>query len=75
MKEQFEATMLRIYFTEVDQWQGEPLHSAIAAKCMELGLKGATVFRGMEGFWGQRAHLSRTQLVVFKIRSGYCNRY
>jgi uncharacterized protein len=50
MKEHFAARMLRIYFTEADKWQGEPLYKAIVAKCMELGLAGATVYRGIEGF-------------------------
>lgn len=50
MKEEFQARMLRIHFTEADKWQGEPLYKAIVAKCMELGLRGATVFRGFEGF-------------------------
>src|SRR5271170_7709619 len=50
MKEQFQGRMLRIHFTEADKWQGEPLYKAIVAKCMELGLAGATVFRGFEGF-------------------------
>jgi uncharacterized protein len=50
MKEQFQAKMLRIHFTEADKWQGEPLYKAIVAKCMELGLAGATVYRGFEGF-------------------------
>ena len=42
--------MLRIHFTEADKWEGEPLYKAIVAKCMELGLGGATVYRGLEGF-------------------------
>ena len=50
MKEQFQARMLRIHFTEADKWQGKALYKAIVAKCMELGLGGATVFRGVEGF-------------------------
>jgi PII-like signaling protein len=50
MKEQFQARMLRIHFTEADKWQGEPLYKAIVAKCMELGLAGAIVYRGIEGF-------------------------
>jgi PII-like signaling protein len=50
MKEQFKARMLRIHFTEADKWQGEPLYKAIVAKCKELGLAGATVYRGLEGF-------------------------
>ena len=50
MKEEFQARMLRIHFTEADKWQGEPLYKAIVAKCHELGLAGAIVFRGIEGF-------------------------
>ena len=50
MKEQFHARMLRIHFTEADKWQGKPLYKAIVAKCMELGIEGATVFRGIAGF-------------------------
>jgi PII-like signaling protein len=50
MKEQFEARMLRILFGERDKWQGKPLHEAIVAKCQELGIAGATVYRGIEGY-------------------------
>lgn len=50
MKERFSARMLRIYFGEGDKWQGKPLHEAIVAKCQELGLAGATVYRGIEGY-------------------------
>lgn len=42
--------MLRIHFTEADKWEGEALYKAIVGKCMELGIGGATVFRGVEGF-------------------------
>ena len=50
MKEQFEARMLRIYFGEGDKWHGKPLHEAIIAKCQELGMAGAIVYRGIEGY-------------------------
>ncbi|HEV2277243.1 MAG TPA: DUF190 domain-containing protein [Acidobacteriaceae bacterium] len=50
MKEQFEARMLRIHFGESDKWQGKSLHEAILAKCQELGLAGAIVYRGIEGY-------------------------
>jgi uncharacterized protein len=50
MKEQFQGNMLRIHFGESDKWQGMPLHEAIVAKCKELGMAGATVFRGIEGY-------------------------
>ena len=50
MKEQFSARMLRIHFGEDDRWQGKPLHEAIVAKCKELGIAEAIVFRGIEGY-------------------------
>jgi PII-like signaling protein len=49
MKEQFEARLLRIYFGESDKWQDKPLHEAILAKCLELGMANAVVYRGIEG--------------------------
>jgi hypothetical protein len=50
MKEKFQARMLRIHFGEGDTWQGKPLHDAIVAKCKELGMAGAIVYRGLEGY-------------------------
>ena len=50
MKEEFQARMLRIHFGEDDKWQGKPLHEAIVATCQELGIAGATVYRGIEGY-------------------------
>lgn len=50
MKEQFRARMLRIHFGEGDKWQNKPLYEAIVAKCKELGLAGAIVYKGIEGY-------------------------
>lgn len=50
MKARFSGKMLRIHFIEADKWQGEPLHEAIVKKCRELGMAGAMVYRGVEGF-------------------------
>lgn len=50
MKEHFEARMLRVHFGESDKWEGKPLHEAILAKCRELGMAGAIVYRGIEGY-------------------------
>ncbi|PWU06442.1 MAG: hypothetical protein C5B47_07545 [Verrucomicrobia bacterium] len=50
MREQFQGCMLRIHFGESDVWKGKPLHEAIVAKCRELGMAGATVYRGIEGY-------------------------
>jgi uncharacterized protein len=51
---------LRIHFTEADKWEGEPLYKAIVGKCIELGLSGATVYRGLEGF-GASARIHHAQ--------------
>ncbi len=50
MKEQFAARMVRIHFGENDRWQGKPLHEAIMAKCKELDIAEAIVFRGIQGY-------------------------
>jgi uncharacterized protein len=50
MKEHFQAQMLRVHFGEGDKWKGKPLHEAILAKCRELGMAGAIVYRGIEGY-------------------------
>jgi hypothetical protein len=64
MKEEFQARMLRIHFTETDKWQGKPLHEAIVAKCQELGLAGAIVYRGLEGF-GASARIYHARSLSF----------
>jgi hypothetical protein len=50
MKQEFAARMLRIHFGEDDKWQGKPLHEAILARCREIGIAEAIVFRGIEGY-------------------------
>ena len=49
-KREFEAKMLRIHLSESDKWHDKPVHEAILAKCLELGIAGVTVYRGWEGF-------------------------
>ncbi|MFZ0278751.1 MAG: DUF190 domain-containing protein [Candidatus Sulfotelmatobacter sp.] len=50
MKLEGKAKMLRIHFGEDDKWHGKPLYEAIVARCRELDIAGATVFRGIEGY-------------------------
>ncbi len=64
MKEQFQARMLCIHFGEDDKWQGKPLHEAIFAECRELGIAGATVYRGIEGY-GTSTRIHRASLWTF----------
>lgn len=64
MKEQFQAEMLRIHFTEGDEWQGEPLYKSIVEKCKKLGLAEAIVYRGVEGF-GASARIYHARTLSF----------
>lgn len=54
------ARRLRIYIGESDKYKGMPLYHAIVLKAKELGLAGATVIRGLEGFGANsRIHSAR----------------
>jgi PII-like signaling protein len=61
MKEHYQARMLRIHFGEADKWRDKPLHEAILAKCVELGMAGAIVYRGIEGY-GTSTRIRHTSL-------------
>jgi len=50
MKLEGEGQLLRIFIGESDRWGGKPLYEAIVRKAREVGLAGATVLRGLEGF-------------------------
>jgi hypothetical protein len=45
-----QARRLRIYIGEASKYKSVPLYHVIVLKAKELGLAGATVFRGIEGF-------------------------
>jgi PII-like signaling protein len=55
------AQLLRIHISEGDTHQGKPLYEAIVAKCREMGIAGATVFRGLEGY-GESAEMHKAHL-------------
>lgn len=44
------ALRCRIYVGETDHWHGRPLYDALVVLAREMGLAGATVLRGVEGF-------------------------
>jgi PII-like signaling protein len=62
MSQTLPAEILRIHISESDRHQGRPLYEAIVAKCRELEIAGATVFRGVEGY-GETAEMHRGHLV------------
>jgi PII-like signaling protein len=51
-----DASLLRIFIGERDEYQGEPLFKVIVLKAREHQMAGATVFRGPIGF-GRSSHL------------------
>jgi PII-like signaling protein len=50
MKIQENGVLIRVFIGESDKWEKKPLYEAIVRKTRELGLAGATVLRGSEGF-------------------------
>jgi PII-like signaling protein len=56
------AKLLRLHFSESSQYDGKPLYEAIVARCRDLKIAGATVFRGLEGY-GETAEIHRHHLV------------
>jgi PII-like signaling protein len=50
MKLAGEGKLLRIFLGEMDKLEHKPLYEAIVVKAHEVGLAGATVLRGVEGF-------------------------
>ena len=57
---QKEGQLLRIFIGENDKYERQPLYEWIVRKARELGLAGATVFRGLEGFGARsRVHTAK----------------
>lgn len=54
--------LLRVFIGESDRFEGRPLYEAIVQKVRELGLAGATVLRGSEGF-GAHSVVHRSSLL------------
>jgi PII-like signaling protein len=58
----YAAKLLRILISECDRFGGKPLYEAIVARCRDMRIAGATVFRGVEGY-GETAEMHRAHLV------------
>ncbi len=55
-----EALLVRIYIGESDHHGGKPAYDAIVKLLRERGIRGASVFRGIEGFGrSSRVHTTR----------------
>ncbi len=57
------ARLMRIHISETDRFGGKPLYEAIVAKCRELKIAGATVFRGLEGY-GETAEMHKSPILI-----------
>jgi uncharacterized protein len=57
------ASLLRIHVCEGDKYRDQILYEAIVNRCLALGLAGATVFRGLEGY-GTTAEIHRKRLLI-----------
>jgi PII-like signaling protein len=55
-----DASLLRIFISESDKWNHQPLYEALVLKARETHLAGATVLRGPLGFGkSSRLHTSK----------------
>jgi len=57
-----EATLVRVFIGESDQWRHQPLALAVIERLRKEGYSGATVLRGVAGF-GARSVLHTTQIL------------
>jgi uncharacterized protein len=62
MKITGDGKLLRIFIGESDRCHGHALYTAIVLKARELGLAGATVWRGIEGF-GAASRIHTTKVL------------
>src|SRR5437764_6026324 len=62
MRQDQSAKILQIHISEADRFEGKPLYEAVVAKCRELKIAGATVFRGLEGY-GETAEIHKAHLI------------
>ena len=63
MKINTNGVLLRVFIGESDTFERQPLYEAIVHKVRELGLAGATVLRGTEGF-GANSVVHKTSLLL-----------
>ena len=66
MKTSQPAKLLRCHFSEQDRYQGRPFYEVIVKTCRDLGIAGATVFRGLEGY-GESAEIHRSHLLTHDL--------
>ncbi len=60
--EHWNTLRLKIYIGENDRFDGRPLYKAIVEKLREMGIAGATVYRGIYGF-GKKSRVHSADIV------------
>ena len=66
MEKDADKKLLRIFIGEADNYEGRPLYQAIVEKLREVGVAGATVMRGVEGF-GKSSLLHTANLLRMSV--------
>ena len=61
-----QAKIMRIYIGEASKYKGALLYHAIVVKAKELGLAGATVFRGLEGY-GANSRIKTSRILSLSV--------
>jgi uncharacterized protein len=59
-------SLMQVHIRESDVFEGRRLYEAIVDRCRELGMAGATVFRGLEGY-GSAAEIHRAHLMAHDL--------
>jgi uncharacterized protein len=62
MKLEGEGKLLRIFIGEADRLDHKPLYEQLVLRAREMGLAGATVIRGIEGF-GARSRMHTAKIL------------
>lgn len=56
------ARRVMVFVNETDQWHHRPVFTEIVHRAQQLGMAGATVLRGLEGF-GASHHVHTTRIL------------
>jgi len=60
--EHWNTLRMKVYIGENDIYKGKPLYKAIVEKLREMGMAGATVYRGILGF-GKKSKLHSAEVL------------
>ncbi|MGQ9369308.1 DUF190 domain-containing protein [Azospirillum sp. ST 5-10] len=61
-----DAVLLRVHTSEQDKCDGKPFYEAVVLKARELGLRGATVLRGVIGY-GHDSHIHTSKILDLSL--------